>query len=70
MALQQGALRDALIEAGASHKDSINQLRLDLADVKGDVKLLKWVLGAVGAGVLSLIVGMDVLLLRTQGLGG
>lgn len=59
MALQLGALRDALeaaqgvtpemarkaAEEVANYEDRLNALRLDLADVKSDVKLLKWMVG-------------------------
>lgn len=75
MALQLGALRDALVEAGASneaasHEDRINHLRLDLPDVKSDVKLLKWMVGGIDAGIMSPMVGVLVLILRARGFGG
>lgn len=69
MALQLGALRDALAEAGASpelarraseevaaHDDKLQALRLEIAEVKSDVKLMKWMLGTALA-LIVLVLG-------------
>jgi len=69
MALQLGALRDALADAGASpelarkaaeevaaHDDKLQSLRLELSEVKSDVKLLKAMM-SVGLALILLILG-------------
>jgi len=53
MALQLGALRDALIEAGASPDkaakaaEEVAAYENQLAEVKADIRLLKWMVGFV-----------------------
>lgn len=48
MALQLGALRDALIEAGASPEkadkaaEEVATYERDMADIRADLRLLKW----------------------------
>ena len=58
MALQLGALRDALIDAGASDAQAASEEvasdERDIADVRGDLKLLKWMQGATFAGVVAI----------------
>ena len=53
MALQLGALRDALIDAGASvdkaaqAAEEVASYERELASVKSDLALLKWMVGLV-----------------------
>jgi hypothetical protein len=61
MALQLGALRDALIEAGAT-PDKANKAAKELAgyerefaDIKGDLRVLKWAQAATFAAVLAVL---------------
>ena len=76
MALQLGALRDALIEAGATQAvaskaaEEVAGYDNRLHKIEADLVLVKWMVGACGAGIMSIIVGVLVLLLRTRGLGG
>jgi len=83
VALQLGALRDALdaaegvtpelarkaAEEVAGCDDKMHSLRLELIDVRSDMRLLKWMVGACGAGILSILLGVATLLIRTRGLG-
>jgi hypothetical protein len=61
MALQLGALREALLEAGASAgkasaaAEEIAAYERDMADIRGDLKLLKWMQGATFAAVLAIL---------------
>jgi hypothetical protein len=64
MALQLGALREALIEAGASQEkaskaaEELAGYDQQLADVRSDLRLLKWMVGGiyiVGAPALWLL---------------
>ncbi len=76
MALQLGALRDALEEAGASPEKSAKAAEelagyeRQFADIRGDLKLVKWMAGA-SIGLTLLILGSVVTLLAKVGeLGG
>lgn len=62
MALQLGALRDALIDAGA-HADKANRAAEELAsyesqaaNLKGDLRLVQWMAGT-GIGLSLLMLG-------------
>lgn len=61
MALQLGALREALIDAGASPDKAAKAAEelagydTQLADVRGDLKLLKWMVGFNLAMTLALL---------------
>lgn len=48
MALQLGALRDALIDAGAS-PEKANRAAEELASYDTDLRLLKWMVGGIYA---------------------
>lgn len=61
MALQLGALREALIEAGASD-DKANQAaeevasyERDMADIRSDLRVVKWAQGATLAAVVAIL---------------
>lgn len=62
MALQLGALRDALIEAGASGEkagaaaEEIAAYERDMADLRSDVRLIKWSQGIIIAGIVAILV--------------
>jgi hypothetical protein len=62
MAMPLGALRDALLEAGASPEkagraaEKIATYDRELADIRSDLKLLKWITGATFAGVVTIMV--------------
>lgn len=53
MALRLGALQDALLDAGANPDkareaaEGLAAYERQLADIRGDLKLLMWMLGAV-----------------------
>jgi len=36
-------------------KDDINSVKLEIAETKSDIRLIKWMLGIIIAGILSLI---------------
>lgn len=61
MALQLGALREALIDAGASTEkadkaaEELASYEAQLADVRSDLKLLKWMAGTNAALTLGLL---------------
>ena len=61
MALQLGALRDALIEAGASTDkaakaaEGLAGYEREFADIKADLRLLKWSQAATFAAVLAIL---------------
>ena len=60
MALQLGALRDALIEAGASTEKPPGRRRnwratSEFAEIKGDLGVLKWAQAATFAAVLAVL---------------
>lgn len=62
MALQLGALRDALIEAGASGEkaaaaaEEIASYERDMSDLRSDVRLIKWSQGIIIGGILAILV--------------
>lgn len=62
MALQLGALRDALIEAGASGEkaaaaaEEIAAYERDMSDLRSDVRLIKWSQGIIIGGILAILV--------------
>jgi hypothetical protein len=60
MALQLGALREALIEAGAS-QEKADKASEELAGYDSDLKLLKWMVGGVYA--VLIVLGVSLLLL-------
>jgi hypothetical protein len=52
------ALADALRESASgvlATKEDITGVKLDLAEIKSEQKLMKWMLGLLLAGVISLI---------------
>ena len=68
MALQLGALRDALVDAGASpekagkaaeemagYEREFASVRADIADVRADLRVLKWGQGVTFAAVLAIL---------------
>ena len=61
MALQLGSLRDALIEAGASEEkaskaaEELAGYEREFADIKGDLRVLKWSQAANFAAVLAVL---------------
>jgi hypothetical protein len=63
MALQLGALREALIEAGAS-PDKAGKASEEVAGYDSDLKLLKWMVGGVYAVLVILGAPALWLLLR------
>jgi hypothetical protein len=73
MALMSGSLYDALRSANvdddrarhaaeevATFQNQNNDLKLDLAAVKGDVALVKWMLGFVLASNVALLLGLQL----------
>ncbi len=68
MAMQLGALRDALMSPGdaalaskaaeevAAYESQFTAIKVDLATIKGDVALVKWMLALLVAGVASLVI--------------
>lgn len=71
MALMLGSLYDALIaanappekalkaaEEAAAYETSIGALRGEIAEVKSDLRILKWMTGLVLAGIVSVILGL------------
>lgn len=67
MALQLGALRNALVDAGGSEEKAdraaeelagynreFADVRRDITEVRGDIKPLKWMQGATFAGVVAI----------------
>ena len=69
MALQLGALREALIDAGAS-TEKADKASEELAGYDSDLKLLKWMVG----GLYAVLVGLGLpalwLLLRLAAKAG
>ena len=63
MALQLGALREALLDAGAS-PDKADKASEELAGYDSDLKLLKWMVGGVYAVLVLFGVPALWLLLR------
>jgi hypothetical protein len=63
MALQLGALREALIEAGAS-QEKADKASEEIAGYDTDLKLLKWMVGGVYAVLVIFGVPALWLLLR------
>jgi hypothetical protein len=55
MALQLGALREALIDAGAS-PEKADKASEELAGYDSDLKLLKWMVG----GLYAVLVGLGL----------
>lgn len=51
----QGALNEAL-DLSVATKNDINELKLEIKDIKADVLLMKWMLGFLLAGVTALII--------------
>jgi hypothetical protein len=66
MALQLGALRDALIEAGASDAkaqkaaEELAGYERDFSDIKSDLRVLKWAQAATFAAVLAVLLKLFV----------
>lgn len=62
MALMLGALRDALVEAGASSENArkaaeeVAGYERDLAGIKADLLLLKWMVG-INTGLVLIVLG-------------
>ena len=63
MALQLGALREALIDAGAS-PDKADKASEEMAGYDSDLKLLKWMVGGLYGMLVVLGVPVLWLLLR------
>ena len=63
MALQLGALREALLDAGAT-QDKADAASEEVAGYDSDLKLLKWMLGGVYAVLIILGAPALWLLLR------
>lgn len=47
------AVSDA--KAGERLADDVKALRADVSDLKSDMRLMKWMLGVIAAGIVSLI---------------
>lgn len=66
MALQLGALRDALIEAGASTDkaakaaEELAGYEREFADIKTDLRVLKWSQAATFAAVLAVLLRLFI----------
>ncbi len=66
MALQLGALRDALIDAGATPDkaraaaEEVAAYERDVADIKSDLRVLKWGQGVTFAAVLAVLLKLFV----------
>lgn len=73
MALQLGALRSALLEAGASpekadqaaeelagYDSQISGLRLQMERLEGELKLVKWMVAVLYAPVIAILVKLFV----------
>ena len=68
MAVQLGALRDALMNPGdailaakaaeevAAYESQFSAIKLELVGIKGDVALLKWMLALLIGGVATLVI--------------
>ncbi|QSY98626.1 hypothetical protein J2J97_32500 (plasmid) [Rhizobium bangladeshense] len=62
MALMVGALYDALKEAGATDEkakkaaEEVANFDARLHDMTSDIKLMKWMVGAIFAGVAALVI--------------
>ena len=46
----------AAAEAIATHQRDTTELRTEFSDIRGELKLLKWMLGLVLAGIASLVI--------------
>lgn len=66
MALQLGALRDALLEAGASPEaarkasEELAGYEREFAEIKSNLRALKWSQAATFAGVVAILVKLFV----------
>ena len=66
MALQLGALRDALMDAGASEdkankaSEEVAGYEHELGNIKGDLRLLKWIVGSNFAASLAILLKLFV----------
>ena len=66
MALQLGALRDALIDAGADAEkankaaEELAGYEREFADIKSEPRVVKWAQAATLAGVVSLMIKLFV----------
>lgn len=66
MALELGALRDALIEAGASPEkarkaaEELAGYDREFADIKADLRVLKWAQAANFAAVLAVLLKLFI----------
>lgn len=62
MSLRLGALHDALLDAGASADlstraaEEVANYEHQMADIRSDLRLLKWMVGAVLAGVVAILI--------------
>jgi hypothetical protein len=62
MALMLGKLYDALLAAGVPEDkareaaEEVATFEKDLAEIKSDVRVLKWITGTTLAGVLALVI--------------
>lgn len=94
MALQLGALRDALIDAGASEekaqraaeelaayqseftalrddmRDGFGKVDQEFATVRGDINLLRWMIGANFALTLAILASIFALWSKLGDIGG
>lgn len=70
MALQLGALRDALIDAGAGEAkankaaEEVAAYERDLAGIRSDLRLLTWMVGALSA--VAAVVGVPAIWLLVR----
>jgi hypothetical protein len=66
MALQLGALRDALIDAGASSEkadkaaEELAGYEREFAEIKGDLRVLKWSQAATFAAVVAVLLKLFI----------
>lgn len=62
MPLRLGALHDALLDAGANPGPSkraaeeVADYERQMADLRSDLRLLKWMVGAVLGGVVAILI--------------
>lgn len=55
IALTESAFVSQNVLASLATKDDVNALKLDLADVKAEMRLHRWMLGIIVAGVVALV---------------
>lgn len=66
MALQLGALREALVEAGATEEkaskaaEEVATYERDVADIRADLRVLKWGQGVTFAGIVAILLRLFV----------